>query len=216
MTDSYITTTIEHGRERNVIDLPRFAKDLAKALDNLLTSVDVKLLPTTEYPNERQTIRIGKDNLNLGADNYKKRITASIAASDVTWDDRNTYDKSHRTETATVGPDGNRDIKTIARDLNRRVIDASQPALKLQREYAAKQQAGRAAIVIKANALKAKLPGLDIRTDEKAQRASIYGGSDGHYISATLNADGQVSIERIGSVSVEKFERIVAILNGGK
>lgn len=212
---SYI---IEHGdfRDRK-IDLPRFAADLAKALDRLLTSVEVKLLtsdkPTddNQWPMERQIIRVGADHVSLSANTWKKRICASIAAPDVSWDDRNTYASDHRTEDATVNPEG-RKIEAIARDINRRVIEASQPALKLQREHAANMKARRVSIVAEADALRAKLPALCIRTHEKEQYATIYGGN-GHYLSGRLDPGGNVSLDRIGSMSVATFERIVAILN---
>lgn len=203
------------GRPEQKIDLPRFAADLAQALDTLLTSVEVSFRRTAEYANERQTIQVGADHLNLSADNHKRRVTASIAAPDVPWDDRNTYDRAHRTESATVNPDG-RSIAVIAADVNRRVIEASQEALRLQREHSAKQVEGRASIVRLSAALKARLPGLDVRTNEKEQRAALYSGSTGHYLAATLSRDATVSVERIGSMTLSQFERIVAILNDGK
>lgn len=197
------------------IDMVSFARDLAKALDKLLTSTAVKLLPAGDYPNESQTIRVGNDNLNLHAVNHKRTVSASIAAPDVPWGDRNTYDKSHRTEQASVNPDG-RKIEAIAADIYRRVIVASQAALAKQREYKAMQAEARASIVRVSAALKERLPALNLRVNEQEKRAAIYNGGDGHYLSGTLNADGTVGIDRIGSMSVETFVRIVEILNEKK
>jgi hypothetical protein len=205
---SYLTEVESFGRKQARIDLPRFAADLAKVLAGTVVAKG-------EYPDERQAIKIGTELLNLSADNYKKRVTVSISAPDVPWDDRNTYDKAHRTESATVNPDG-RTIERIAADFKRRVIEPSKEALRLQREHAVRMAQGRASIVRLGNALKARLPDLDVRINEKEQRAAIYGGGRGHYLSATLSGDGTIAVERLGSMPLSKFEKIVAILNEGK
>lgn len=209
---TYVTEAESFGRKEYKIDMPRFAADLTKALTALLKPTIVKLLPATEYVNERQTIQVGTEHINLTADNWKRRVSVSISAPDVPWDDRSMYDKAHKTESARLNPEA-RDIEAIARDINRRVIEPAKEPLRLQREHAKRQADNRSSIVRLANALKARLPILDVRTDEKAQRATLYGNSDGHYLSATLHADATVAIERIGSMSLSKFERIVAILN---
>ena len=203
------------GRKEVKIDMPRFARDLAKALDKLLTGTDVvKLLPPGEYAHENQSIQVGNDVLDIRADNWKKKVNAYINAPDVVWGNRNTYEKSHRTESASVNPDG-RTIEAIAKDINKRVVVASQEALAKQREWAAANIAAKAEIVRVAAALKDRVPGLDIRVNVDEKRAAVYSGSTGHYLSGSLSADGTVSVDRIGSVSVETFARIVAILNEG-
>lgn len=197
-----------NGDFRTTIDLPQFAVDLARELG-------ARVLPAGEYPRERQSLRLDEATvLHLGANTWKKFVSASIEASDVPWDDRNMYDKTHRTESATVNPDA-RPIATIARDIKRRVIDASAGALERQRAHAARQVANRSGlreIVAKLQAI----GGLDVRADEKAQQARVFGNAAGHYLSGTVYPDGSVSFERIGSVDFETFKRIVAILNEGK
>jgi hypothetical protein len=188
------------------IDLPRFAAELAKELGGKLQK------PDTDYPNERQRIQIGADMLELGANSWKKRVTASLSAPDVPWGDWSTYDKAQKTESASVNPDG-RSIAAIAKDIRKRVIDANQPALAARRAYAAQQQQNREDIVRHADALKKAHPLLDVRVNKERQNAVIYSGSSGHYISATMNSDGSVGIDRIGSVSAETFGKIMAALN---
>jgi hypothetical protein len=211
---SYLVETESFGRKEFKIDLPRFATDVAAALTALLPETAVQVMPAGDYPAENQTIRVGNDNVNLHADNWKKKVTASIAAPELKWGERNTYDKSHRTENASVNPNG-RKVASIAADINRRVIVASQEALAKQREYAAAQVVAKAEIVRLANALKERLPGIDIRVNEQDKRATVYSGTTGHYFSGTLTVDGTVTIERVGSVPMDKFARIVAILNEG-
>jgi hypothetical protein len=210
---TYISMTeTPYGRKEYTLDIVRFTADLAKALSKLLPDAKVAVVPFKEdYANRYQTIRVGADQLGISWNDWKRRLTVSIEAPDVRGD-RNTYDKAQKTEEASVNPDG-RTIERIAADIKRRVIDPSQEPLRLQREHAAKTAAARAEIVRKADALRAKCPTLDIRTHEREQRAAIYGNGGGHYLSGTLYADGTVALERIGSMPVEAFERIVAILN---
>jgi len=199
--ESYIKQT--ERNPRGEIDLARFAADLAKALGGELQAAG-------DYPNEVQTFRVGADLVCLHANNWKRRVNVSISAPDVPHDERFArYDKSDRPESATVSPD--RPIATIARDVKRRVIDASQPALTLQRENAKANATRRAAIVVEADALKATCPMLDVKVNEREQRATIWGSGD-HYLSATLSADGKVHVERIGSMDRATFQKIVALL----
>jgi hypothetical protein len=207
MTAKYIQMVERYGRTEQQVDVATFARDLAKALGGAL-------LPATEDATSNRAIKIGPDVLAVRSNHYasKGRVTVSISAPDVKWDDRNTYDKTHRTEDATVNPEG-RTIERIAADIKRRVIDASLPALALQRAHAAQLAQGRADIVARAADLKAALPGLDIRVNEKERRAGIFNGASSHYLSGTLNADGSISLDRIGSMSTAKFLKIVAVLN---
>src|SRR4029077_5705783 len=122
---SYITETEKYGRKEFKIDMPRFAADLAKELGGTL-------LPPGDYPSENQSIRIGSDNLNVRADNWKCRVNAYLEAPDVAWGDWSTYDPKQKTDTASVNPDG-RSIAAIAKDIKKRVIDASQDALAARR-----------------------------------------------------------------------------------
>jgi hypothetical protein len=197
------------GKPEKKIDLPRFAADLAKELGGEVSHEKL------DYPGERQKIRLGADELWLGANNWKKRVSASLHAPDVPWNDRNMYDRTHRTEDASVNPDG-RSIAAIARDIKKRVIDASQSALAAQRAHATQQNQNRAAIVRHAAALKAARPELNVRVDEDSQKAVIYTGSGEHYVSATMHSDGSVGIDRLGSVSAEVFGQIMALVNGSK
>lgn len=196
----YIERNDDH---RELINLPRFAADLAPLIGGTL-------LPAGDYPRERQEIKVGDDVIELYANDWKKRVRATISAPDVKWGDRNTYDKAHRTESAAVNPDG-RSIEAIARDIKRRVIDPSQEPLRLQREYARQQHANRASIVERAATLKTRMPSLTVRVNEQEQNACLSDSGD-RYVHAILYADGRVRIERIGNVSTEQFEQIMVVL----
>jgi hypothetical protein len=211
MTTPYIVETDSKfgGRTELKIDLPRFAVDLAKQLGGTV-------VPAGDYPSEQQRIKVGADEVGLSANNWKKFVHAYISAPDVKFDDRNNSDKAHRTESANVNPDG-RSIEAVAKDIKRRVIDASQAALAAQRAYAAQRAVAGNNIVSAVAGLRKRVPGLQVNHKERELSAAIWSGSSGHYISATLSADSTVSVDRIGSMPLATFERLVALLNeGGK
>lgn len=203
---TYVTTTpcpYNPKRSNTTIDLDRFATDLAKALG-------AELIDTT-YKYYRE-IRVGADVLHLGANEWKKRVSVSIHAPDVKYGDWSAYDKAQKTESASVNPDGRR-IELIARDIKKRVIEANKPALAARRAYAKQQQQNRTDIVTHAAAIKKANPSLDVRVRDGEQKAAVYSGGNGHYVSAYLECDNTVSIERIGSVSAAQFSAIMKILN---
>jgi len=211
---SYIAPT--ERDPRGAIDLPRFAADLVKALNALDTNpaIECKLAPAGDYPNERQKIALdGSTELWVSADNWKKRVSVSIHAGDVPWDDRNTYNKDHHTESAKVNPDG-RSIKTIARDIKRRVIDASAAALKLQRDHASAMAANRTSIKVRVAAFAKACPAVSITVHEREQNASLYYNSNGAYLSGTLSHDGSVRMRDVsGRLDGHKMAKLIALLS---
>ena len=203
---SYVTETEKYGRKEFKIDLPRFAADLAKELGAKV------LNPTeTDYPMDNQSMSIGANKLVLRADNWKKKVEAYLEAPDVKWGDWSSYDKAQKTESAKVNPDG-RPIASIAKDIQKRVIDANLPALAARRAYAVQQEKNRADIVTRAGKLKDAYPKLDIRVNEREQNASIYSGPSAFYLSGRMNSQGRVSVDRFGDVSTKTFLKILAVL----
>jgi len=211
---SYITLNEDH---RPTTDLARFAIDLVAALNALDTNpaLEAKLAPKqTDYPNEQQYIDLaGGDRLRVSADNYKRRVRVSIDAPDVPHGDRNSYDKDHRTESATVNPDG-RKIAALAADVLRRVILPSRPALALQRAYAAQQAKNRNGIVEQADALRRSAPGLSVRVVDGAQEASLYlnGSPADLYLSGTLSCNGKVRLRDLSSFPADKLPALIKLL----
>ncbi|MBO0716106.1 MAG: hypothetical protein J2P55_02065, partial [Rhizobiales bacterium] len=201
---------------RGGIDLPTFAADLVKALNALDANpaIEARIAnEQTDYPNEHQNIDIGNaTRLWLTADNWKKRVRVSIHATDVQHGDRNTYNKDHRTEDATVNPDG-RSIDSIARDIKRRVIDASAAALKLQRDYAAAQASNRASIKDRAEALAKACPMLSVKLNEREQNASLYFNHGGGYLSGTLSHDGNVRMRDVSGISADNMPALLKLFS---
>ncbi len=218
---AYLTEIIEYGRPRQIVDLSRFAADLAAALDKLLPGIVVKHEPPAEYANHEQTIAVGNDRLRVHGNTYQTaaRVVLYLDAPDVPHGDWSVYDKDQKTTSAAVNPDG-RAIDAIARDVKKRVIDANQAALAKRREHAKQQASNRDDIVRHADELKAAVPGLDIRVEPREQNARIFGGDRFHgYLSGTLHHDGSVTLDRISRIPNKSFRKIAALLaipNGGR
>ncbi|MGY3278146.1 hypothetical protein [Bradyrhizobium sp. S3.7.6] len=199
-----------HGRSEIVTDVRAFASDLAKALKG--GALNKPREDIHDDKDNRATFMLGADLIIVTGNRYgsKGRVSVYIEAPEIKHADRNHYSKDHKCSDATVSPDA-RSIDVIAKDIKKRVIDASQAALKLQREYAAIQVAARNNIVEHMHQLSSKLPGMNVhRRDQSAQTAGVSSSSGDHYVSGTLNSDGTVSISHIGSMSMEKF---VAVMN---
>ena len=206
--------------ERGQIDMPRFAADLAEALRPLIAkrpsteAINVDLLPAGEIPRDNQSIKVGNEVLALTANNWKGVVAVSISAPDVKHEDRNYHDQRQLAFTARVNPDG-RSIDAIARDIVRRVIDGNAEALKRQRERQAQMDANRASIVKHAAALRAAIPGLDVKVNERDQCASIW-NKGGEYLHANMNSNGGVSVERLGTLPLATFVKLVKLINENK
>lgn len=208
----YSTQVEKYGRTETVVDAQAFARDISKALGG------GDLLPPNpnSFASEHHSFAsfpLGLDVISVRANHYgsKGRVEVRISASDVAFDEYNRYAKTHDTKEATVDPEA-RTIERIAVDIKKRVIDASKEALSLQREYASNIRSTRDTLASDIAALNASGLVEAKRQTERDTSASIYGGGSGHYVSASLS-HGSVTINHVGSMSVAKFLRVVAVLN---
>lgn len=201
------------GRTETKTDIRRFAADLARELGG-------ELLPQKydwSDANDRIAhIKLGNDELALHGNSYgdKGRVSVSIDAPEINHDDRSSYDKSHKTESAKVNPDG-RPIASIAKDIRKRVIDASAAALAAKRQYAADKIATRGGLDAQIAKLGKDIPGIQVskrNASDLQASVSTYRINNGTYVDGRLNADGSVSIDRMSTVSPEQFRAIVAVL----
>lgn len=201
--------TVEKPIMESVVDLPRFAKDIAKELGGRITT-------KTDYPAENQSFQVvGADGkaveVGLTSNRYssKGKVHVFLSAPDIKWEDRNQYDKDQRTESANVSPDG-RPVASIAKDIKKRVIDASAAAIANQRLYAAGKQEARQGIQQVAKLLQTMVKDMTVRIADDKLSASFYLSKP--YISGNVSADGKVRIERMDSMSLAKFGSIVATM----
>lgn len=196
------------GQKEPRTDLERFTADLAKELGGKVQREEGDI--------DRTHIVLGTERLDVVGNTWglKGRVRVSIWAPDVRRDERGYYgDKRMRTETATIDPN-KRTMAAIAKDIKRRVVEGSKEALRLQREYADTVRKGRADIKKHAAQLH-ESTGIDVTVNEGERNARVYWNAGGVYISGTLNTDATVSIDRIGSMPLERFEAVMFVLKGG-
>jgi hypothetical protein len=181
------------------IDLFTFAQDLASEL-----GYDGKAIRGAH--DGYASIDLGDAVLSLYRE--KGKVQVGIEAK-VDRTDRNFYASEHKTAKANITPDLAR-IARIAVDIRKRVIDPSQSALQAQRDWEASRKTARASSASTADKLDAM--GLYVKRDQTEPRGDFSTRGNSHHISGYFNGDS-VNIRSIGSISVEKFAQIVAILN---
>lgn len=195
-----------------VVDLPRLAKDVAKELGGVVTTKG-------EYPNEQQSVQVvaadGKAvEVSFRSDTCKApdktRIHVYLNVPDVKYEDRNMYNAAHKTATASVSP--TKSAAVIAKDIKKRVIEASADAVAAQRTYAEAQRAARNGVQEVAAQLAKLVSGVKVRVADDKLSASFY--VDKPYISGRISANGSVTIERIDAVNLDKFSEIVRVVKG--
>jgi hypothetical protein len=184
------------------IDEERFANDLAKALGGTVQCNDFK--------NDSIYVIVGQDRLFVRADNWKKRINVSIDCAEQKYGEYDVGRANQRTESASVSPE--RPIAVIAKDIKRRVIDASQPALAARRAWQAEKIAAKASLASAAEGLRKQGVNVDIGSDEHEARVSV----SGLYLYGRLSSSGLVSIDRIEGVSASAFLEIVKIVKANR
>jgi hypothetical protein len=192
---SYLIVSESHHGGR-IIDERRFAVDLAKELGG-----NVLIDGHSVY------IIVGDNKLGIRADNHKKRINVSIQCAEQAWGAWGSS-ADQNADSATINPEA-RPIASIAKDIRKRVIEANAPALAARRAYAAAKVKAANDLAGYAEQLRKAVP--NIRVEVKGETASV--SSSGLYLYARLESYGKVSIDRIESIPVAKFARIMAILN---
>lgn len=208
---SYISEKPGKLRPEFEVDLPRFARDIAKAMGGTVVAPKGA---AGVFPALSQEVKFGDNVITFswigqyqGRD--KQRVGVSIKAPEVAWDDRDRYDRTHKVETITINPDA-RSTSVIVNDIKKRVVEASAPALAKQREHAAKLAANRDNVEAQAANLRKAVPGLKVRVSEDKQSATFYLAEP--YISGNVIADGTLRIEHIDKVDFTKFVKIVEVI----
>lgn len=181
------------------VDLCRFARDLCATLGG-------RDLTHERYDSH---FLLGNDMIHLRTDRQYKRVSLSISAPDVDHKDR-AYDYGgHKTPDISVNPDG-RTIEQIAADVKRRLIVPAQHPLANQRRHRDERAETRTAVKAAADRLSDPTNRLHVTLTDEGQRGNISG--NGHYLSGRFTSNS-VSLERIGTMSIDQFIRVLAILN---
>jgi hypothetical protein len=192
---NYIVTEQTSYGSKSRIDEQKFAVDLAKALGG---NVEIK--------NDSFYIVVGDFKLFVNADNHKKRVKVGMAS------DWGTYEPgiaNQRTDDATVNPEG-RPMASIAKDIKKRVIDANAPAMAARKAWAEAKVTAASNLQAYAAELR-KVPGVSVDIESGGGDAKVR--ASGLYLYGRLAHHGKVTIDRIESISVAKFAKVMAILN---
>lgn len=183
------------------INLTAFAADLAREIGGTVQ-------PQPEYPTQNQSIQVGTTMLFLSAINHKRKVNISAGCAGMKWGDWSTHDKAQAVDSISINPDG-RKIASIAKDVKKRAIEANQAALQARRDYVAAQAKATSDGASVAEGLKKLAPSIDLRP-ESGGHGTFYLGKP--YISGRWYPNGQITIDRVSSMSLETFAKIAKLL----
>jgi hypothetical protein len=205
----YIVTRESYGRTERVADVERFANDLSKALGGqpIIKGDESYRDRFAQFRLADGTV-IGVSRTHQAWDMVSISIDAGLKLSD---NDRPSGEK-YKMPSAKVAV--TRPFARIVADIKRRVIDAAQAPLAELRAYG--EMVGKRSDDLNATAerLRADHPGLSVSIkDNSTYKGSIYRNSEGWpYLSGTFYADGTVSLDRLGSLTAEQFDRVCSAL----
>lgn len=183
-----------------LIDLARFAADLCHALGGR----DVVCLPGNI---QRASFMVGSDQVLLRVPLDATRVEITLDTPDVSLRARH-HSLDYAAKTANVSPDG-RTIERIAADVRRRVIDASAEAMAKRRELAAMHADARAIV----SAAEPRLRALGFEVKVSASGLSLAASQTvPRQVQAQATETGVV-ITQAADLTLDQFERIVAIIN---
>lgn len=213
MTD-YITTRERFGRQERVLDVQRFTIDLA----DLLGGTYIKPNPDNLDRGERYaSLRL--DDCEIGITvNWRcgEKVNVSIGPADLNFNARGysrPYGDEYRTPNATVSV--TRPIERIAADIKRRVIEAGKAPIAKLRAHAEQLDQAAKGLVSTVDRLRKRYPALQVKVEQGATTSgSIYSNGEGPYLNGRVYADGSVSVERLGSLTADQFDRVMRALYG--
>lgn len=124
---------------------------------------------------------------------------------------------SQRPAMPSATADSSRDMKAIAKDITRRVIDPARPAVEAYRTALAAREAVTTGLKEAARELEASFPGMQVTLrDDNATEAQIYfNRPDVGYLTGTLSPDGTCSLQRVAIRTSDGARRLFALLTGG-
>jgi hypothetical protein len=196
-------------RPRKSVDLARFVPDLAAALGG-------KVFRPEGYldSDERRNIELDGFVISVSSVwNDPTKVSLHISESERKWLGSNEpYGDDYKMPSIRISVD--RPMKTLVADIKRRLLEPAKAPAAKRREYAAKLAASKSNLATVAAALRQRFPRLEVRDPkDQVHSTGLYLNSDaGPYLSGTVYSDGKVSIDRLGQLSPEQFERLMKTL----
>jgi hypothetical protein len=209
MTD-YFTTKETFGRTEKILDVQRFTRDLAKAMGGAYKAPK----PDDMGVGERYAT-FDLDGFTIGItrswqDRLADKVTVNIDPADVklTYNDTPRGD-DYKLPRASLS--AGKPMARIVADIRRRVIEPAKAPTEKRRAYAADLKAKANNLAARADTFR-KNPRLDVRVENGATHSGTIFNREGVYLNARFYADGTVGIDRLGTISADQFEAILAVL----
>jgi hypothetical protein len=206
---TYTTTREKYGRSEMVIDLARFAADLAAALGGTVeTDKDAVM------GNHRIVLEGMK--LSLSANHYHTKDKVEVSAlpifpRDGDWPIHHGPNGTFTLPSMKVSPD--RPMPAIVRDIRKRVIDAAVRPIANIAEHVATRRSERAWLEAATAELLAAVPEMRVyHSQDNGYSKDMYWNGEGTSLDATMHLGGTVSIRRLEGVPSSTFVEMCEVL----
>jgi hypothetical protein len=203
---SYNITKQEHGRTRHEIDLARFTADLARELGGSMVAA--------QHGEHYIAFEGFKISLNDGW-RQSERGKAIVGIRELEWKWLGSDEPSgERFRFPSIRVSVDRPLDKIAADIKRRLIEPAGPIAEARKAHADKIAGSRSDLASVAAKLRTNWPSLSVRHDADASYSgSIHrNANNGPYLDGRFYNDGRVSIDRLGTLSADQFERLMRAL----
>lgn len=188
------------------LNAERFARDLCEALgaggyesEDFTAAARIYMAPLRLY------LRQG-----YGAGAKRVTISSGIADSEI---HRRAYSRRSNFNFPEITVDPDRPMAALAKDIRKRVIDASAGPLAAMLE--AEKQASELASGVRQHAerIAAAFPTASVTIgDDTKTEAGFYLNHNGVYLSGRINSSGALYVDRLGTVPPDKLDALLALL----
>ena len=215
MSNAYMKTVVNYGREEQVLNLSLFVKDLCKVLGGKLSPPKDNETESDHY----RTFELGDALISVNKHWEKSKrgkVTIGIAPLNLKLAYGDTpRGPEYTTPSATVSTE--RPLGQIAADVKRRVIDPGKAPIAALVAHAVLCGEQRNELAATAERLRKAYPMLQVNVkDGERYSASLYRNVTGEpYLSGNVRADGSATIDRL-SLTAEQFEAVMKALYPAK
>jgi hypothetical protein len=123
-------------------------------------------------------------------------------------------EQHERPDTPSATVDSSRDIKAIARDVMRRVVEPGHIAAKATADACAKRAETVDGLHKLSAALMVEFPGLSITHRDNEKTADVYFNADGVYLTGALWPDGHLNIQRFSVSTADQARKLFGLMAG--
>lgn len=203
MSNPYVTTD-KYGRREMALEA--FCRALATELG---FSIEVDS-PGSYSPSIRIDAGEGltlHPRAEYGAKVGRVEIHASAAGA-------RKLEQHERPATPSATVDSSRDMKAIARDVMRRIVEPGRIAAKATADACARRAETVDGLRKLSAALMAEFPGLSITHRDNEKTADVYFNADGVYLTGAIWPDGHLSIQRFSVNTADQTRKLFALIAG--